>query len=241
MRALTFLFFFLSLLLISCEENDNPEQDVAPSVTIIKPVTNVKSGEQIPVMIEFADDKGLKHVEITLGSEQHSGTFYHYLKRGISGREDKISYMVDPPSDTDILGSNYIMITCRDNGGNVTIADENFMVVDENPPAGKFIYTDVSLSADTAARAEVVFEAEDNEGLAKTILEMWQVDGSGTKMKLLDSVEHNPEEAKTFLQQHFFKGKTSYQTGTLFRFYLKIYDTSGNLIEIESADTGQVQ
>ncbi len=241
MKALNFFAVLFSLFILSsCGDDGAPDQDVAPSITIIKPVKDVKAGEKIPIELEFADDKGLQHVEVSLGSNVSAGAPFFYTQRGISGIKDNLSIMVDPPAGVDILGSNYILITCRDRGGNVTVADENFNVVDANVPTANFIYNDTVASADTASRIEVVYKAEDTEGLDKVVLEMWNIDAQGNKIKLFDSITHDAGGSTSFTKQHFFKGKTTYKTGDLFTFLIRVYDESGNVIEVNSNSTGQV-
>ncbi len=241
MKAINLFVGIFSLLMLSaCGDNNAPEEDVAPSVTILKPVKDVKTGEKIPIELTFADDKGLKHVEVSLGSNVSAGAPYFYTQRGISGVKDNLSIMVDPPAGVDILGSNYILITCRDKGGNSTVVDENFNVVDANPPTGNFIYNDTVASADTTSRLEVVYKAEDSEGLDKIVLEMWNVDTQGNKIKIFNSVTHDAAGATSLTKQHFFKGKDSYKVGELFNFLIRIYDESGNVIKVESNGTGRV-
>lgn len=241
MKFLNSLIALMILLAISsCEDDGAVDQDVAPSVTIVKPATSVNSGEQIPITLQFADDKGLSHVEISLGSNENSGAIYHYLQRGLSGREDNITYMVDPPTNMDIRGSNYILITCRDNGGNSTVLDEDFSIVDGTAPTGDFVYNDISLRADTSGRAEVVYNAADNDGLKRVTLEMWEVDAQNDKVQLMDQVIHDPAGAPTYQKQYFFKGKTSYTAGNSFRFYIRIVDEADNVTEVASDDIGTV-
>ncbi len=242
MKALNFFAILITTVLLSaCGDDGAPGQDVAPSVTIIKPVKDVKAGEKIPIELEFADDKGLKHVEVSLGSNVSAGAPYFYTQRGISGVKDNLTIMVDPPTGVDILGSNYILITCRDKAGNSTVVDENFNVVDANPPTGNFVYNDTVATADTTSRIEVVYHTTDAEGLEKVVLEMWNVDAQGSKIKLFDSVTHQASGSTNFLKQHFFKGKTSYKTGELFNFTIRVYDESGNVIEVTSTHPGQIQ
>lgn len=241
MKALRFTILFVaSLFLASCEDDNGNEQDVAPSVTIIKPAKDVKTGDKIEIELEFADDKGLQHVEVSLGSNDNAGPPYFYTQRGISGLKDKLSIMVDQPSGTDVLGSNYILITCRDKGGNATVVDENFRIVDANLPTGHFIYNDTLASTDTTSRIEVVYKAEDAEGLEKVTLEMWTVDTQGQKIKFLDSSSYQAMGSTSITRQHFFKGKTSFVSGDLFTFFIKIEDESGNTVEVASADIGRI-
>lgn len=241
MKALNFFALIFSILLLgACGDDGAPDQDVAPSVTIIKPVRDVKAGEKIPIELEFADDKGLQHVEVSLGSNVSAGAPYFYTQRGIAGVSDNLSIMVDPPAGVDILGSNYILITCRDKAGNSTVVDENFNVVDANPPTGNFVYNDTVATADTTSRIEVVYHATDQEGVEKVVLEMWNVDAQGNKIKLFDSVTHQANGSTNFLKQHFFKGKTNYMAGELFNFFIRVHDESGNVIEVASSHPGKV-
>lgn len=241
MKALNLIVIIISVILFtSCDDDASPYQDVAPSITINKPVKDLKAGEKIPIELEFTDDKGLKYVEASLGSNVGAGAPYFYTQRDISGIRDKLTIMVDPPTGMDILGSNYILITCHDKAGNSAVVDENFNVVEANPPIGNLVYNDTVASADSTSRIEVVYHATDQEGVDKVVLEMWNVDVQENKIKLFDAITHPVNGSTNFLKQHFFKGKSSYKTGELFNFFIKVHDESGNMIEVQSDHPGQI-
>lgn len=240
MRYLTLTFsFFAIVLLTSCEDEPKTQEDLAPTITVVKPVANVQLGQKIPITLEFKDDHALQSVEISLGSNEHSSTAYHYVTRGLSGREDQISYMVEPPAGVNILGSNYIFVTCLDDAGQTTTADEDFNVVDGSAPSATFFYMDTVSTM--GMDIEVIYQAEDNDGLAKVVLELWQVDANGNKTQKLDFKADQFTGETTVQEQHFFERKSSYPIGGYYQFYLTAYDASGNFVDIGSPSVGVFQ
>ena len=235
-----FYLFFLSALVLSCEEDAVPEQDIAPSITVIKPIADVADGDDIQVIVEFADDKRLQHAEISLSATANAGAFYDYHPTSLSGTAERIEYTVQQPTGIDIIGQNFITVTCRDHAGNSTVTTETFNIVDNNQPTGSFVYTDLTIGTTSASEAEVVYNVHDDEMLDKVEVELWQVDANGNKISLMDNETQLTGALNDYQGQHFFKGKSNYTVGDSFRFFIRVYDKSGNFVEIASPDIGKV-
>ncbi len=239
MKKLAYLFAF-AVLAISCEEDEPLEQDIAPSITIIKPIADVADGDDIQVIVEFADDKRLQHAEISLSATANAGAYYDYRPTSLSGTSQRIEYTVPQPTSINILGQNFITVTCRDHVGNSTVTTETFKVVDNNQPTGSFVYTDQTIGTTSLSEAEVVYNVHDDELLDKVEVELWKVDAAGSKVSLMESQTKSTGDVNDYQGQNFFKGKSQYIPGDSFRFFIRVYDKSGNFVEIPSPDIGKV-
>jgi len=230
--AVSLALLFASLFIfLSCNKDDD-QPNPKPVITLITPKGEVAAGEDIEVKLQFKDDNGLKEVEIRIGNLNVTGNVYSLVQRGLSGIADNLEYSVTVPHGLNVIGTNYIYVSCIDIDGNETILDMDFEITDKTPPNLNIIYfDDIDVFDGGSGKAWVEYEFSDEGGVGFTTVELWKTDGNGNLMTLIkeDDINYQTPISQTTVRTVGIG--TAWSSGTNYRFIVKVEDVNGNVAE----------
>lgn len=230
MKTKISLFLGLGLILSACGGSDAGDgQAQKPVITIVNPSDTINLADSVAVKVLYSDDTGLIFTELSLGTESGGNTGYHSSQRGLSGLNDELEFKALVPAVIDITGSNYILVKCRDEDGNESIAEKSFMVVnpDNVAPVFKNVYSNGFLTRNPNTAFEIVYTVEDDKGLDRIEFSFRNWDGQnlGTEFEG-GSIAINGQTS--YANVWVALGDPSYVSGTPFKVELKLYDLAGN-------------